>query len=77
MMRELLTTGVIARKLGVARARLDYAIDKAGIRERGRAGILRLFSPNQIPVLEAALRTVRSRNAQQADKGGDGDHAHR
>ena len=60
-MTDLLTVGDVARKLGVPRARVDYALDKAGIRERARAGILRLFSPDQLPVIEAALGTVRVR----------------
>lgn len=60
-MFELLTVGDIARRIGVPRARIDYALDKGGIRERGRAGILRLFSLDQIPVIEAALGTVRTR----------------
>lgn len=60
-MFELLTVGDIARRIGVPRARIDYALDKGGIRERGRAGILRLFSLDQIPVIEAALGTVRAR----------------
>ena len=53
-MSALLTVGDVARQLGLPRARLDYAIDKAGIRERGRAGILRLFSEDQVPVIAAA-----------------------
>lgn len=65
-MCELLTIGDIARKLEVARARLDYAVMKMGIRERGRVGILRLFSPDQIPVIEAALATVRPRQSRTA-----------
>lgn len=64
-MSELLTVGDIARRIGVARSRLDYAIDKAGIRERSRAGILRLFSADQVSVIEAALATVRTRRVQQ------------
>lgn len=60
-MTELLTVGDIARRIGVPRARVDYALDKAGIRERTRAGIIRLFSPDQLPVIQAALATVRSR----------------
>jgi hypothetical protein len=58
-MSEMLTVGEIARTVGEPRARVDYAIEKAGIRERRRAGILRLFSRDQLPVIEAALRTVR------------------
>lgn len=53
------TIGQIARQLGVARSRLDYAVSKVGIKERGRAGIIRLFSPDQIPSMRAALETVR------------------
>ena len=60
-MTEFFTVGDIARRIGVPRARVDYALDKGGIRERGRAGILRLFSIDQIPVIEAALGTVRTR----------------
>ena len=60
-MENLVTLGEIARRMGVRRSRVDYAVEKAGIQERGRAGILRLFSTNQIPVIEAALSTVRTR----------------
>lgn len=58
-MTDVLTLGDVARRLGVARTRVDYAIAKVGIRERGRAGVLRLFSEDQVPVIEAALSTVR------------------
>ena len=58
-MTQMLTVGDIARKYGVPRARVDYALEKGGIRERGRAGILRLFAPEQLPAIEAALGTVR------------------
>ena len=66
-MSALLTVGDVARQIGVPRSRLDYAIDKAGIRERSRAGILRLFSSDQIPVMEAALTAVRSRRSKTGD----------
>ena len=62
-MTDLLTVGDVARRLGVPRARIDYALDKSGIRERSRAGILRLFGEEQLPVIEAALKTVRSRRS--------------
>ena len=71
-MSELLTVGDIARRIGVPRSRLDYAIDKAGIRERSRAGILRLFSSDQIPVMEAALTSVRSRRPKTEEVKGVG-----
>lgn len=76
-MTSLLTIGDIARRIGVPRSRLDYAVDKAGIRERSRAGILRLFSSDQIPVMEVALRAVRSRRpkTEEAEEGGSHVHA--
>ncbi len=58
-MTEFMTIGNIASQLGIARSRLDYAVSKVGIKERGRAGIIRLFSPDQIPSMRAALETVR------------------
>ena len=64
-MTDLLTVGDVARRLEVARSRIDYAVTKAGIQERGRAGILRLFSPDQLPVIEAALGTVRTRTPKE------------
>lgn len=56
----MLTIGDIAKLLGVPRSRLDYAVAKIGIQERGRAGIIRLFSDDQIPVMRAALESVRT-----------------
>lgn len=63
------TIGQVAKQLGVARSRLDYAVTKVGIQERGRAGIIRLFSPDQIPSMRAALESVRTydRNAEVRD----------
>ncbi len=61
-MAELLTIGDVARQIGIPRSRLDYAVMKVGIRERGRAGILRLFSHDQIPAMRAALEAVRPHN---------------
>jgi len=60
-MTQMVTTGQIARENGVPRARVVYAIEKIGIREHARAGIIRLFSPDQIPAIQAALKTIRIR----------------
>lgn len=59
MMSDHMTLGDIARQLGEKRTRVQYAVEKAGIPERGRAGILRLYSADQLPVIQAALETVR------------------
>ena len=60
-MGQMFTTGKIAKKNGVSRAQVDYAIEKARISERARAGIIRLFSSDQIPAIEAAIASIRVR----------------
>ena len=60
-MAQMLTTGEIAKKTGASRAQVDYAIEKAGISERARAGIIRLFSNDQLPAIEAAIASIRVR----------------
>lgn len=45
-----------------SRRQIEYAIREHGIQPIGRAGIIRLFSSNQICLIESALRkTSRSR----------------
>lgn len=66
-MTVMMTVGDVARELGVPRAKIDYALEKSGIRERSRAGILRLFASDQLPVIKAALATVRTRARRQAE----------
>ncbi len=58
-MSELLTIGAVAREINQPRPRVAYAVDKVGIRERARAGILRLFGRDQIPSIEAAVNSIR------------------
>ena len=56
-----LTLGDVARQLGVPRSRVEYAVEKAGIRERGRVGILRVYGEDQVGVIAAAIAAVRTR----------------
>lgn len=65
-MGQMVTTGEIAKNAGVPRARVDYAIEKVGISERARAGIIRLFSHDQIPAIEAAIASIRVRRRENA-----------
>ena len=60
-MADLLTTGQIARAIGAPRPAVDYAIEKGGIQARARAGIIRLFSQDQVAAIEAVLSTIRQR----------------
>lgn len=64
-MTEFLTVGDVARRIGVPRSRIDYAVTKAGIVERTRAGILRLYSADQLPIIQAALDNIRPRESRQ------------
>ena len=54
----MLTTGTIAKKLGVTRAKVSYAIEKGKIEPFMRAGIARLFAVDQLPAIEAALESI-------------------
>ena len=58
-MTEMRSLGSIAESLNVAKSRLSYAVQKIGLQERGRAGQVRLYSPDQVPAMLAALGTLR------------------
>lgn len=60
MLRELTLTQV-ARRVGSHPAAVAYAIQKAGIREKSRAGIIRIFGEDQLDEIMEALRNVRHR----------------
>ena len=51
----LLTLGDVARACGVPPHRAKYAIAEYGIEPRQRAGILRLWAPEQVAAVRAAL----------------------
>ena len=59
----LLTIGDLLREAsfaGYSRRQLEYALERGGIRPVGRAGIIRIYSVEQIPrILEAVRRTTR------------------
>jgi hypothetical protein len=57
----MFTTGDIARKLGVTRGVVAYAIERAGIKPKRRAGIVRLFGPSQWLDIVEAVRAVQRR----------------
>lgn len=53
------TTGDIARRTGCPRSVVCYALERAGIQPAARAGITRLFTPEQWPDIITAIRNVR------------------
>lgn len=53
---ELLTLTEIARRLNEVPHRVRYAIERYPVQPVQRAGIIRLFSEDQLPQIESALR---------------------
>lgn len=67
-MTSLLTTGDIAKQLGVHRQCVIYALERSGIRERSRAGIVRLLDANQVPAIQAAVEAIREKRGARGSK---------
>lgn len=58
---EVITTGVIAERIGVDRDEVAYALRKAKVAPIGRAGIVRLFEPEAIEIVKQTLASKRKR----------------
>ena len=58
---DLLTLRDIARECGVRFHQVKYAISEYGIEPRQRAGIIRLYSRDDIPTVKAALERIAER----------------
>ena len=56
---DLYTVGDLSREWGIRRDRLAYAIGRADIQPARRIGITRLFTPEQLPAIKAAVMRVR------------------
>jgi len=56
---QLKTSGQIAETLGVDRGRVAYLLRRARVRPVGRAGIIRLYPPIAIEVIEKLLQYDR------------------
>ena len=67
---ELLTLGQVARACGVAPHRVKYAVAEYRIEPRQRAGILRLWAPDQLAAVKAALSRIARRSGSLAGEGG-------
>jgi len=57
---DLFTAGDAARRLGLSRAVVNYAIDRAQIQPAGRAGLVRLFTPDQWVAIVNAVKATRA-----------------
>ncbi len=61
------TTGSIAKLAGVSRAVVCHAIDREQIEPAQRAGIVRIFTDEQLPVIIEAVRNTMTRRSRLAD----------
>jgi hypothetical protein len=59
--QQLLTLGDIARECGVRQHIAKYAIESYGIEPKQRAGILRLWSRDQLQSIKSAIRRIAQR----------------
>ncbi len=57
------TTGDVARRLGVPRATVSYALERDRIQPAARAGLVRLFSTEQWPEVVKAVRLIQRRRS--------------
>jgi hypothetical protein len=60
--KTLFTVGDISRRYGIPRDRVAYTIQKNEVAESERAGILRLFTPEQVRQIAKLARQVRGAN---------------
>ena len=58
---QLLTPGDLLRECKVTRAQLNYALSEYDITPQQRAGIVRLYRPDQLPTIKAALSRINGR----------------
>ena len=57
------TTGVIAKRLGVSRDRIEYFITARGYKPIGRAANARFFSDQTVELLAADLRAIAAKRS--------------
>ena len=58
---QLLTVGDLRRETGARHHQLNYALQEYEIEPVQRAGIIRLFHPDQLPMIKSALRRISGR----------------
>ena len=61
-MCQFMSLGQVATKLGETPSRIKYAIALYRIPERQRAGIIRLWTDEDLPTIRSALRRVAERS---------------
>jgi hypothetical protein len=60
---DLKTARQIAQLTGTPFYRVDYAIQRLGLTETARVGIVRLYAPGQVAAIKAALLEIASRRS--------------
>lgn len=66
---QLQTARQIARALRVPLFRVDYAIQRLGVVESARVGIVRLFDPAAADAIRSALAQIQSRRLPRETNG--------
>ncbi|MGE0481273.1 MAG: hypothetical protein AB7Q17_12450 [Phycisphaerae bacterium] len=67
---ELRTARQLAREFGVPLHRIDYAVQRLGLEEAARVGIVRLFTAEQAEQVRSALRAIDARRVLPPTAGG-------
>lgn len=58
---QFLTIRDVAKAVGVTQRRAGYAIDAYAIEPATRAGIVRLWTPDQLDTIRSAVKRIESR----------------
>lgn len=65
MKTAVLTVGQIADRLGESPSRVAYVISRGRLKPLGRVGIIRLFSEEQVEVIQQSIERLQSRTMRQ------------
>jgi hypothetical protein len=55
---RLWTVGAIAHRAGVGVHRVEYVIERIGVRPMGRAGIARVFDEQAVTIIEGEIERI-------------------
>lgn len=61
----LLTTGEIAKRLGVPLHRVLHIIDTRGIHAAGRAGVMRVFNESDLAFIASEIKRIDAEKGDQ------------
>ncbi len=65
-MELFLTTGQVAQQANIPLWKAQYLIKTRGIKPIGRAGVMRMFSPDVVGVLRSELHSIQAKKERVA-----------